>query len=130
MFVVLVQQVRAQLLKTADLPQLQLVEFFGHGRRHARCVPRQMPWVFDVLVQFIDGCGRPCDHAATLVCDSGSATDSVHRWSLWTFQLATETGVSAGCGGDEGCCLPFFKTIFRAPSGLSRTLSASFRSPR
>ena len=46
----------------------------------------------DDMAQFIDSYGRPCDHAATLRCDSGSAPDSVHRRSQRTFQLATETG--------------------------------------
>ena len=45
-----------------------------------------------VFAQFIDGYGRPCDHAATFCFDSGSATDSVHRRCHWTFQFATEVG--------------------------------------
>ena len=49
-------------------------------------------------VQFC-GYGRPCDHAATLgLANSGSASDSVHRQSLQTFQFAAETGThSANC---------------------------------
>ena len=75
--------------------------------------------VVDDVAQFIDGCGRPCDHAATFCFDSGSATDSVHRRCPWTVQLCNRGGHSAfssgGYGGDEGFFRPF-AAIFRAPS--------------
>ena len=43
--------------------------------------------------------GRRCDHAVTsCLSSSGSASDSVHRRSLQTFQFAAETGThSANC---------------------------------
>ena len=57
--------------------------------------------------------------------NSEGASDSVHRQSLWTFQLATETGtLSAG-----RVFWASFLAIFRAPPGCLE-LSACFRSPR
>ena len=62
------------------------------------------------------GYGRLYDHAATFgLANSGSVSDSVHRWSWWTFQFATETGtLSAGYGGDEGFFLAFLGHFSRS----------------
>ena len=56
-----------------------------------------------------------CDHAATLVCDSGSATDSVHRWSRWTFQFATEVGTLLSTMVVMAGFFGLLWAIFRAP---------------
>ena len=103
----------------------------GQGRSRARCVQRQMPGWFRVLktakvpqLQYSDkvvdvlavqvvvlpqvqvcGYGRRCDH-------SGSASDSVHCRSRWTFSFATETG------SDEEFLLAVFPHFSRS-SGLS-----------
>ena len=90
MFDVQVQQVRVQLWETVEIPQLQLFEFWTGCCMPVVCNDRCR--MVDDMAQFIDGCGRPCDHAATLSCDSGSAPDSVHRQSQRTFQLATDAG--------------------------------------
>ena len=52
-----VQQVRALLWETVEIPQLQLVLFLDK-LLHARCVQRQVPMVDD-LAHFIDCCERP-----------------------------------------------------------------------
>ena len=47
-----------------------------------------------------------CNDRGLSSCES--ASDSVHRPILWTFQFATETGTGAaygGGGGDEGAFL-------------------------
>ena len=66
----------------------------------------------DDVAQFIDGCGRPCDHAATFCFDSGSATDPV-RQSWWTFSFATE---GVGMVAAMRSSLLQFCSIFREPS--------------
>ena len=96
------------VLKTVEVPQLQYLDK-----------------VVDVFfVQFIDGYGRRCDHAAT----SGGASDSVHRQSSWTFQLYNRDGydaLRAAMKGFFGLFRPFFALFRVVPE-----LSASFRSPR
>ena len=62
------------------------------------------------------------------VLHSGGATATVHRLFMWTFSCATELGVSAGYGGDEGFFGGF--SAFFALLRVVPELSASFRSPR
>ena len=107
----------ADVEETAELRQLQLVEFWTGCCMPVVCNDRCR--VVDDVAQFIDGCGRPCDHAATFYFDSGSATDSVHR-RLWTVggrsssQQRWALGFHhGGYGGDEGFFGPF-SAIFRA----------------
>ena len=86
----------------------------------------------DDVAQFIDGYVRPCDHAATFSCDSGSATDSVHRGSWWTFQLATETGTWLSAVAVMAAMMGFWAVfpLFLALLQVVPELNASFRSPR
>ena len=88
--------------------------------------------VVDDVAQFIDCCGRPCDHTATLSCDNGSATYSVHRRKLVDIPACNSDRYSAlricGFGGGEG----FFRgfSVFFAPLWVVPESSASFRSSR
>ena len=94
------------------------------GSRRPCCAGRHLDEVVDMPVV--------CNDRGLSSCES--ASDSIHRRNLWTFQFATETGMHSaavqlsvgaaygGGGGDEGA------GIFRAPPGRLE-LSASFRSP-
>ena len=102
--------------KTAKVPQSQFLT----------------RWSMSLLAQFIDNYGRPCDHAETFCCDSGDASDSVHRRSQWTSCCATETGPQlpavlgmAAVKGFFGGFSTFFALLRIVPE-----LSASFWSPR
>ena len=76
-----VWQIRAKSWVTVEIPQLQLVSSWTGCCSPVVCNNR-CPW----SSQFIDGCERPCDHAATSGLVEG-ASDSVHRQSPWTFQF-------------------------------------------
>ena len=119
--VVQVQQVRVQSVRRqVELPQLQPVE---HGHRVQKTVTVPQLQYSDRVVDVPVGAvhrriGRPCDHAATLCCDIGSAPDSVHRQSQWTFQFATERStrlsavvVMAAMKGVFGLFRPFFALL-------------------
>ena len=57
------QFLSANVDETAELPQLQLVEL-----RTGCCMPvvcNDRCRMVDDMARFIDGCGRPCDHAET-----------------------------------------------------------------
>ena len=117
--VVQVQQIRAKSWETVEIPQLQLVFSWT-----SCCLPvvcnNKCPWS---MVQFIDGCERPCDYALQWKCPRFRSS---RTW--WTFQLATETGfrlsaVAAMMVFDAFC------VIFRAPPVVPE-LRASFSSFR
>ena len=80
------------------------------GGRRPCCAGRHLEKVVDMPVVYNDRGLSSCE----------SASDSVHRPILWTFQFATETGTGAaygGGGGDEG----FFFGLgpfFRAPPDI------------
>ena len=75
------------MLKTATVPQLQYSDE-----------------VVDVLaVQVV-----------VLPADGGSASDSVHRWSWWTFSFATEMGTFQHMVPVKGF-FRVFSAFFRAP---------------
>ena len=114
-----VQQIRAKSWETVEIPQLQLV-FSWTSCCSAVLSNNKCPWS---MVQFIDGCERPCDYEFQWKC---SRFRSSRTW--WTFQLATETGarvstVAAMMVFDAFC------VIFRAPPVVPE-LSASFSSFR
>ena len=84
---------------TVEVPQLQ-----------CRCL----------LAQFIDGCGRPCDHA-----------DSVHHQSRGHSCCTTETGTQLPAVWGMAAVKEFllFLRIFRAPPGCPG-VERQFLSPR
>ena len=80
-------------------------------------------WSMSLFLQFIDGCGRRCDHAAT------SVSDSVHRQSSWTFQLYNRDGYDAFSRAAMKGFSAFFLAIFRAPPrcpGVERQFFGAF----
>ena len=122
MSVVQVQQVRVQSVRRQSSSHICL-QPAEHGQG---CCMTDAGLVVDVLLaQFIDGYGRPCDHAATL----GVATVEVPQIQF----IARVSGHSSSqqrgySGGDEGF-FGFCLSHFRAPLGCLE-LSASFRGPR
>ena len=151
MFVVQVQQVRAQSVRRQSRSHSCSLSAFGPGCS-LPVVCSDRCWVvqsaencegpavaahltrgsMSLLAQFINGSDVPVIMQRRLY--SGSASDSVHRRSPWTVQLRNRerysTFSSGGYGGGEGFFFDAFWRHFSRSSGLSPELSASFRSPR
>ena len=80
----------ADVEETAELPHLQLVEFWTGCCMPVVCNDRCR--LVDDVAQFINGCGRPCDHAATVatvevpqipfIAGVGGHCSSKQRWAL------------------------------------------------
>ena len=107
-----------------DAPVMQVV-FMPVVVRQARMVQTLLYSVEAPQLQFLHGCGRPCDPAETLGCVS-QVPRTQFIAGVWTFLIATVTGThSCSCarqalfgrpgGGDEGSLLQFCRT-YRPPS--------------
>ena len=124
----------ADVEETAELPQLQLVEFWTVVACPLCATTGAV--VVDVLAQFIDDCGRPCDHPVTFVATVEVPQIQFIAGSWWTFQLATETGTRLSAVVVMAAAMKGFvgsSCVVAAVFALLRVVpewSASFWSPR
>ena len=109
----------AQSWETVEIPQLQLVLIWTVVACPVVCNDR-CPWS---MAQFIDGCERPCDHAATVV--QWQCLRSLHRQSRGTSSWCNREWYSTFCcggfgGGAVGGVFGGFSAFFVAAMTLWR----------
>ena len=101
--------------KVVDMPVVsndRYFVFFFKSRKlwRFRSCSARIRWSMSLLAQFMDGCGRPCDHTETVCLATWRCLRFNSSRRLRTFQLCNRDGysvmhwvaVNGGYGGDEG----------------------------